>query len=426
MKMHLSHVSWNLAGLIVPLIAAYIFVPPLIHKIGEQRFGLLALAWGFIGYSGMLDLGIGRALTQFVARLRANNKDAPIIHHVFFTAERITLITGSISGLFIFLIALIGCDACIKTHNIPRHELTYSMLLLAIALPAHAISSTYRGMNEAYMKFKGISILKMILGILNFIGPYAISLFTNLLPWLVAPLVFTRLMLLFIFRSLATLCLRTTDPCDGDATFSSTIARQLFKFGGWATLSSILSPIMLQADRFLIAATVSADSVTTYVIPYEIVVQSLVLVSSVSSVVFPHMSNLISANSKHWKSYFRRWLTLLTASMFLISVAMATFLPALLRWWLKETFNPLSGTIGQVLCIGVFANAIGSMHFAILHAKGRSDLTAKLHLIELPLFVLLLLHLLDSLGVVGAAWAWTARMIFDAIALSLLFAYQHA
>ncbi len=418
MTMYISQVAWNLVGLIIPLMVAGISVPPLISRIGEERFGILALAWGLIGYAGMLDLGISRALTQMVARLRGKGKDSSI-SNVMVTAERITFITGSISGLLIVFVALIGGEGWIKTENIPKEELKYTMLLMAIALPAHAMSATYRGMNEAYLKFRGISILRMLLGAINFGGPYFISLFTNVLSWLVLPLVVSRIVLLLIFRRLANLCLRDSNVINVGARYSSDIARALFRFGGWVTVSNIISPIMLHADRFLIAAVISTTAVTIYVVPYEVVVQSLVLVSSISSVVFSNMSNLIYEDNMHLQSYFRRWLAIVIGLMFIACLLMVFLLPMALRWWLKENFNEQSALIGQVLCLGAFANGIGSMYYVFLHAKGRTDLTAKLHLVELPMFVFFLILLLDSFGIVGAAWAWVGRMVFDAIALCL-------
>jgi O-antigen/teichoic acid export membrane protein len=58
------------------------------------------------------------------------------------------------------------------------------------------------------------------------------------------------------------------------------------------------------------------------------------------------------------------------------------------------------------------------MFYALLHARGRPDISARLHLIELPLFICALLLLVDQYGVLGAAWAWVGRMIVDATALA--------
>jgi O-antigen/teichoic acid export membrane protein len=292
------------------------------------------------------------------------------------------------------------------------------MLLLAIALPAQAMSATYRGLNEAFMNFKGISLLRAGLGVVNFAGPYAVSLFTTQLPWLVATLVVSRLVALFIFRYLATRCLQNEPETRGPAVYSSSIARSLFTFGGWVTVSSIVGPIMVQADRFVIAATISAAAVSVYVLPYEMVAQSLILVGAVSSVMFPGLSTLMQEKPDQWKPYFRKWLLRVAGLMAVVYTALALLLPVILPLWIKSNLKPESILVGQVLCLGVFANAMGSMFYALLHAKGRADVTAKLHLIELPIFLAVLFFLISQFGVIGAAWAWVGRMVFDSIALA--------
>jgi len=47
-------------------------------------------------------------------------------------------------------------------------------------------------------------------------------------------------------------------------------------------------------------------------------------------------------------------------------------------------------------------------------------LTAKLHLVELPVYLLFLWWSIDAFGIVGAAMAWTARVFVDSGALLYL------
>jgi len=60
-----------------------------------------------------------------------------------------------------------------------------------------------------------------------------------------------------------------------------------------------------------------------------------------------------------------------------------------------------------------FFNVIGALYFAALHAAGRTDITAKIHMAELPLYLVLLFSLIDVFGILGAARAWVARIILD-------------
>ncbi len=414
--MRLSHVWWNLVGLSLPLIVAAMTVPYLINRIGHERFGLLALAWGLIGYAGALDLGIGRAVTQKIARLRGEG-GVSAIPFVLTTASRITCISGLIGGVLIAFAALSGAANFVENRTVPISEIRNAILLLAIALPAQSMSAIYRGVNEAYKNFKGINLLRVGLGVVTFGGPYLVALYTQQLPWLVATLVLSRLLALSIFRKLAISCIAGKSIIN-NAVYSKTVAKELFRFGGWVTVSSVVSPVLVQADRFVIASVVSASAVTTYIIPYGIVVQTLIFVTAISSVMFPTLSKMLAESPDRWRRYFYRWLAVSAIVMLVVCTILAYILPIVLKIWLKENFEPESVLVGQILCIGVFANCFGVIFYALLHAKGRADITARLHLAELPIFLLILFFLVGKYGVVGASLAWVLRMTFDAIGLT--------
>jgi O-antigen/teichoic acid export membrane protein len=415
--MRLSNVAWNVSGLLLPLAVAALTVPHLLERLGEERFGLLTLAWGLIGYAGAMDLGIGRALTQRVAGLRGD-REFGSIPDVLATAGRITLLAGLSAGLLIVLAASLGAGAWVRTDSTSTDEIRNTMLLLAMALPAQAMTATYRGMNEAFLHFRGISLLRAGVGVINFGGPYLVSLLTTQLPWLVSTLVVSRWLALLVFRRLAIGCLQSESGGDRRGVYSKRVAGSLFSFGAWVTLSGIVSPILVHADRFLIASAISAAAVSAYVLPYEVVVQSLVLAGAVSSVMFPGLSQLIRERPDQWQMYFKKWLRRIAGLMAVVCTVLSLVLPALLPLWIKEGLKPESIVIGQVLCLGVFANAIGSMFYALLHAKGRADITAKLHVVELPIFLVALTFMIAAHGIVGAAWAWVGRMALDAILLA--------
>lgn len=417
--MRLDHLGWNVAGLSLPLFVAAATVPHLISTIGTERFGLLALAWGLIGYASVLDLGVGRALTQLVARL-SGEADLKSVPNALATASRMTLVTGLIGGTLVAIAALSGAGELVKTATVPSAEISSSLLLLAIALPAQAMSATYRGLNEAFLNFKGISFIRIVLGVVTFGGPYIISKYTINLQWLVVTLVIGRLLSLLAYRWLAYSCLADKGIRMRKARYSKKLAKSLLKFGGWVAVSSVVSPFFMQLDRFFIASLISVTAVTVYVVPFEVVTQSLIIVGAFSSVIFPNLTKLIHQNSELWRRYFWRWFYVVIVTMLIISTALAILISGLLEYWLATKIDHQSAVIGRVLCVGVFANAIGVMFYTLLHAQGRSDLTAKLHIIELPLFCVALVLLLDRYGVVGAAWAWVGRVVFDSIVLGRL------
>ncbi|MEI6708279.1 MAG: oligosaccharide flippase family protein [Methylococcales bacterium] len=416
--MHFGNILWNLVGLGLPLLIAALTIPELITVIGSERFGLLALAWGLIGYAGALDLGIGRATTQRVSAMResAENQQIP---HVLATAIRITYITGGIGMLVILIAAACRAYSYIQTNNVAVLEIQISMVLLALALPMQAISATYRGVNEAYLNFKDISILRVFLGATNFGLPYLIASYTTKLYWLVATLVFSRCLALVFYRYFAHRCMNDAGHIVY-GKYTKDIARQLFQFGGWVTVSSIISPILVQADRFFVGGLISASAITLYVIPYEVVTQALIIVGAITTIAFPVITNLIHNAPQQATITFRLWLYRITGLMLIILSILAAVMPILLKLWVGQHISEESIWTGQILCIGVFFNSIGAMYYALLHAQGQTQSTAILHLIEFPLYILLLIILINTFGIVGCAIAWSIRTLFDTIGLILM------
>jgi O-antigen/teichoic acid export membrane protein len=405
-------------GLGLPLLMAVFAIPGLLTLIGSERFGLLALAWGLIGYAGMMDLGIGRATTQRVSILR-NNERANEIPDVVATAIRITSVTGLAGMLIIFIAAISGAYHLISVETVPAVEIQISMFLLALALPMQAVSATYRGVNEAYLNFKGINMLRTSLGVANFGAPYLVATYTKEVYWLVATLVLSRFIALVIFKYLAHRCIFKDGHLER-GKYVKRHAQNLLRFGGWFSLTSIVGPIMVKSDRFFVGVFLSAAAVTLYVIPYEVATQTLILAGALTTVIFPVVTNLIHTTPHQAMVVFHLWLGRIVGIMFIVLSLLAYLLPTLLHLWVGEQVTEESVRVGQILCIGVFLNTIGAMYFSLLHAQGYVKQTAILHLIELPIYILLLMKLIASFGITGCAIAWTTRATFDTVVLILM------
>ena len=75
---------YNLLGYGIPLIFALVLIPPLISKLGTERFGVLNLIWMVVGYFSFFDFGFGKGLTKVVAeKIGLNQFDQ--ISRIFWT-----------------------------------------------------------------------------------------------------------------------------------------------------------------------------------------------------------------------------------------------------------------------------------------------------------------------------------------------------
>ena len=226
--MKFKDIAWNFAGLAGPVGVAALTIPKLVEIIGLERFGLLALSWGLIGFAGVFDLGVGRATTQTIAKLRGENQ-LKQIPHVLATAASLSLRAGLVGAILLGLAVLAGAHTHIKFAAELNEEVTIAAYLLALAIPLQSMSAMFRGVNEGFERFREISLIRIGLGIATFLGPFAVAFFSPHLALLVLTLLLSRAVAYLLFRKYAKLCLERELPTDlqsASAQESSAIAKQ--------------------------------------------------------------------------------------------------------------------------------------------------------------------------------------------------------
>lgn len=414
--MRISHVAWNLGGLALPLGIAAITVPQLLQNLGAERFGLLALTWGLIGYAGILDFGIGRALTKVVSTMLGEGDHANI-PSALKTGTHLTLLIGVIGAGLICIAAVIGASRFLKVDSIPNGELIFGAILFALALPLQAISGAYKGVNEAYLNFRAVSMIRVLLGVSTFGLPLVIAYFTTAMPALIGSLAISRFVALILYRKEAKKCIAHIQS--PNAKFSKSIRRKILQFGGWFSVSNILNPILGSLDRMFIGSMISSAAIAAYVIPYEITLQSLVIIGAITTVAFPMLASMLGKDRRKTNIFFMSILAVSVCIMCFVALILYFKGSEILQIWLGEEMDFRSGLVIKILSLGIVPYTIGTLCISLIHSYGRTDITAKIHLIEFPIFAALIYFMINLDGLVGAASAWSIRVTCDSLILCL-------
>jgi len=173
-------------------------------------------------------------------------------------------------------------------------------------------------------------------------------------------------------------------------------------------------------DRFFVGAFISVAAVAYYATPFEAATKLLIIPTAIAAVLFPAFSTASRIDRGRMVKLFRVGIWTLLLSMYPIAFLVITFAPELLRLWLGSDFAMQSSWVLRWLALGVLMNSMASLPFALLQGMGRSDTTAKIHLAEAPLYLLLMVWLIREYGINGAAMAWCVRTTLD---MSLLYWY---
>jgi len=307
-----------------------------------------------------------------------------------------------------------------RALNVPvalQRETLQSFYLLGLSIPVVISTAGLRGLLEAHQKFGLINALRIPMGIYSFASPLLVLPFSRSLFPVVGILVAGRLIGCVAHLLL---CFRVVPELRERIAWHGAAAGPLLRFGGWMTVSNIVSPLMVTSDRFLIGALVSMTAVAYYATPYELVTKLLIIPGALVGVMFPAFSASFAQDRGRTAALYSRcvkyvFLILFPAVLLTVGLAQNG-----LTLWLGADFAQHSSRVLQWLAVGVFLNSLAQVPFALVQGVGRPDLTAILHLIELPFYLLALWWLISIYGVGGAAIAWAVRVGADALILFVM------
>lgn len=403
------HTAYNLMGTAAPILVALVSIPIYINLIGEQRYGMLSIAWILLGYFGVFDLGIGRAAAQRIASL---DKTQATRGQAFWTALTLNSALGALGGLAIWPAAHYFFAHQFQIETDLKPEVLQALPWLVLALPLSTITGVLSGALQGVERFLQLNAINATGSILFQTLPLlAAWLWTPDLGILMPVAIGSRLLgVIFLFFA----CLRHVTS-NLTPSFNTHEARELLKFGGWITVSSLVSPVMVMADRFIIGAVIGAKAVTQYTVPFQLAERSTIVPSALSSSLFPRFAKDSDHDGKQIAVISVRLLLVLMTPVMVAAILLAD---PFLRIWISSEFSEQTALTLQILLIGFWINGVARIPHARLQATGHPNVVAICHLMELIPYLVVLFLGLNVGGVAGAAAAFTLRVFADHILLS--------
>jgi O-antigen/teichoic acid export membrane protein len=401
----------NAAGQGLQLLAALAVVPFLVRGLGSEAFGAFQLIWVVLGYLALMDIGLGRATTRFVAD--ALGRDATReIPEIVWTAATIQVLMGLLGAALLFAVSAPLTRQVLDVPASLEPEVVASLRWMAVALPAVLLSASFSGVLEAHQRFDVVNAVRIPSGLATLIAPLIALAMGAGLAGMVCGVVIVRYLTVGAY---AFACRRVLPVLRGLHRPSVQRVRILLGFGGWVTVSNLVSPLMVYLDRFVIGARLGLRAVAHYTAPFDAITRAAIVPSSLAQALFPAFSALhASADRDRASRIAAGGVRVLATTIGALVVAVIIGAHAGLGIWLGPSFADAGALPLRILAIGVLANARAQIPYALLQGAGRADLTATFHLAELPAYALLLWLLTARYGITGAAIAWSVRCSADA------------
>jgi O-antigen/teichoic acid export membrane protein len=191
--------------------------------------------------------------------------------------------------------------------------------------------------------------------------------------------------------------------------------RPLLRFGGAWFVAMVAAILLINLEKLFLTKMVSVKALAYYSVAFTFASMATMFSSAMSQSLLPAFSQLLSSGKREeFDALFARSIRL--NIIWLLPVLMLMFVVArpFFTLWAGEEFGVESTAPFYVLLAGLSFNLLAYIPHASIMATGRTDVFAKLYWIELALYVVVAWILISYFGIVGAAAAWSIRVILDA------------
>jgi O-antigen/teichoic acid export membrane protein len=401
----------NLMGAVAPAVAAVFCIRVIAGGLGPARFGVLSLAWVFINAVGILDLGIGRALTRFLAVREEVDvrREAAVVWTSLATILAVGLCGGAAAYGFAdaLAVSLAHGDAAL------RIETASALRILALSVPSVMLSSGLRGALEAFGRFDLTNRVNIPITLLNLILPAVLLHVGASLLGIVSALVLLRIVgtLLLLASVLHVLPAMRTPQLRVSGMHS------VLAYGGWVTVSHIPGPLFAQAERYFLGSLAALSAVAFYSTPAEILSRVTVIPGAVIQVLFPVLAQALQRDPLRAARLANRALLLIGAAVLPLLTVLVAVAPEALELWLGPEFAAQGARAGRMIALATFMDCMAWHAFSIVQSAGLARWTGKLRAVEIPLYLGLSAFLIHRRGIEGAALASLIRATADGAVL---------
>lgn len=397
----------NWVSLAVNIAIGFLLTPFIIRSLGKTGYGIWVFVCSLIGYYGLLNLGVGSAITRYIARYSVQ-KDPKGLGEVASTALAIFSVTAILAIALSFMLAGTIADF----FNVGPAERAGFVRLIWIVGLATGVSfpgSVFGAIITAREHYVAKNIVVVLQELLRAgLTVLFVTVGWGLLGVGLAPLiasVFGIICNVLLFRIFA-----------ADITLRPSYANKrtlvmLLIYGGATTVISIADLLRINLDSFVIGKWMNMEAVGVYGVAALIVRYMARLISSTMGVLSPRFASLDGRGNKvELQRLFLRSLRISAFFSFGISFSAITFGPRFILVWAGADY---SGAVPVLIIISAaYAFALSqNPSIILLYAMNKHHYYAFYTILEAAANVLLSILLVGQYGILGVALGTAIPML---------------
>ncbi|MDP1625093.1 MAG: oligosaccharide flippase family protein [bacterium] len=397
----LKNTAYNIVGYVWPMLFALIITPIIVFRLGIKEYGIFLFVSSIISLLGVLDLGLGTAITKYVSHHHGRN-DAQAMRSLIYSSNTFFLIVGIVGYGLMAMTAIYGPEILPSRFDAYKD---YSMLF-AIAggiFFFNTMSLPYNAILQGMQRFDLTNKINIVLGTLG-----GLTMLMVVLSGMGLTEIFFLQLTLAVIMAVVSFIVAKTVVGDINYRFwwDKTQLVPSLNFGLYVSAGAMATSIAASLNRIVIPFFVGPSNLTYYNMPNSITSKIPGLAGTVGSTIFPTTSELHGANaSERIVRLYVRSMRLISVVSAAIAITCIAFAYELLFHWLNQDFADRASNILIISAIASFVLALYSPLYNFLLGLGKIRFITAFSIAICVLNILLLFIFLPLYGIIGVAWA---------------------
>jgi O-antigen/teichoic acid export membrane protein len=393
--------------LLVGSVSGVVATRLLIHGFGIDRYGTWSEALAFTAYVGLLDTGLGTAITTRVAHLQ---KSADSVCTIVSTALALYSMLGIVAAVVSAVVAFEAPRIFHVSHQ--GHEAQVVFFLLGMSQVVLLVANVAVGALLGTGRFASVVIRTMLLALTITIAQVVFALVLHRAQWPAAAALLGSVLSLILVGWIA---IRRVDGFHlSRSAIDSRVARELLGLGLRNTLIYVAGTIAFGSDVIIIGIMLNARAAAAYAVAAGASQFLLALATRTTDVLTPSYATLNSQEAlpRAWALYKRATLMSLLVAIPL-ALATSVFAYGLLHLWLGAVPTG-SDRILPILCATVVFQMPGYNAFILLTGAEQISSIARAAVLISTVNLLLSIAITEQFGLIGpAVGSLVSVVVFD-------------
>ena len=397
-----SSIFFNYLAAITTSLMGFVATPIVLDHLGRSTYGAWALIASIIGYSSLMDLGIGLTVMRQVAE-RAHVSDRTELRRITSTALTIYAAVGLlITGVGI--LAASDLSAAFHLEPSERHQFAIAFMIMCGTLGLTFPAGLYTGINQGFGKFReqGLIVIGQSLsgaGVTIAIVLAGGGLVDLALGW-------TGCVLLgFVAKVVYARCALNITP--NPRRFERRLARGLMSISFWMFIINLANKVIWNTDTIVIGSVIGAVAVAHYTVALGPATAVRTITDQFNSVTYTAAASLRAQSQRQTMQ------RLLLEATRVVTSCICPFVVLFLVWggqflrlWVGPSMASSHWTL-VVLVVGMLSTSVQATATQILLASELQSSLARVSVLEAAANLAASIVLAHEIGIIGVALGTT-------------------